>query len=97
MAGYFIFELDIFDQAGFEEYRKVARIDLLTRMGGEIVVNSQRIEPLEGDWSPSSIVIARFPTFDAARDFYNSSEYQAVIGMRRRSAKSRGILVESKD
>ena len=94
MAGFFVYEMDVFDQAAFDEYAKVAR----SRMGeldGRIIINSQRIQPLEGNWRPKSLVVARMPSFDAAREFYFSKEYQEMLAMRDAAANSRGVLVES--
>lgn len=94
MAGYFVFDLEIFDQEAFDEYTGVARA-LLDQYGASIVINSANIEHIEGDWKPSSIVVAKFPSMDIAREFYNSKEYRDVVGLRDRSARSRGILLES--
>jgi uncharacterized protein (DUF1330 family) len=94
MPGYFVFELDVFDHETFDDYARIAR-PMFARHGGTIIINSGSIEPLEGDWKPSSIVVAQFPSIDAARAFYNCEEYREVIGLRDRSARSRGILLES--
>ncbi|MDN5928703.1 MAG: DUF1330 domain-containing protein [Hyphomicrobiales bacterium] len=94
MHGYFIFELDVFDRAEFEKYTSIAR-PLLAEYGASIVVNSTSIEHLEGDWKPSSIVIAKFPSVEAARAFYDSTEYRKAAVLRDKSARSRGVLVES--
>lgn len=94
MAAYFLFDLEITDPAGFADYAGVAR-RLLAEYGGEIVVSSTSVEPLEGDWAPSSLVVARLPTMRAAREFYDSPEYREVVALRDRSATSRGVLVES--
>ena len=94
MAGFFVYEIDVFDEAAFDEYAQVARAQLAD-LGGQIIINSQRVQPLEGGWNPKSLVVARLPSFEAARDFYLSKDYQEVMTLRSASARSRGVLVES--
>lgn len=94
LRGYMIFELEIVDQAAWEEYRRVAG-PVLAASGGRFMVSSQRIEPLEGGWSPASISVVEFPSFEAASTFYHSDEYQMTIPFRQKAARGRGILVGS--
>jgi uncharacterized protein (DUF1330 family) len=39
-------------------------------------------------------VIIEFPSMDAARRWYESSEYQAILGIRHEAASARLILVD---
>jgi uncharacterized protein (DUF1330 family) len=39
-------------------------------------------------------VVIEFPSFAAAQTFYDSAEYQAIIGLRFKSATSRVLQVE---
>ncbi len=94
MSGYFIYELDIFDEQGFYRYADEAR-EMLRRMGGQIVLSSEQVVPLEGGWEPRSIVMAKFETVEAAQSFYDCDAYQAMLALRKGSANSRGILVQS--
>lgn len=94
MAGYFIYDIDVLDPEGFAAYARTARA-MMAERGGEIVLNSKRIETLEGGWSPTSLVVARLPTFQTAHDFYFSNDYQRMMRLRGTSARSRGVLVES--
>ena len=89
-----IFELEIVDAGAWAEYRKVAG-PLMASAGGRFVVGSERVEPLEGGWNPASISVVEFPSFEAARDFYNSQAYQATVPLRQKAARGRGILVGS--
>ena len=51
-------------------------------------------ETLEGDGPPGRLVVLEFPDLAAARRFYESPEYRAIIGIRHRAATSRLVLVE---
>jgi uncharacterized protein (DUF1330 family) len=94
MRGYLIFDLEITDPAAWEEYRLVAG-PIMAASGGRFLVGSQKIEPLEGGWQPASISVVEFPSYEAARDFYHSEEYQRTVPLRQRASRGRGILVGS--
>ena len=51
-------------------------------------------EVVEGDWRPSRLVVLEFADTAAAKRFYDSKEYQAIIGFRHRAASTRMVLVE---
>lgn len=56
--------------------------------GGEII-------SVEGGWKPESFAIIEFPTFEMAKEFYFSEEYQSVLPERLGLYEwSKGILVE---
>lgn len=95
MPGYFVYELDVFDETRFSSYAAEGR-DLLRRMGGEVVIDSDRVVPLEGGWNPPSLVVAKFPTVEGAQRFYESDEYQRLLALRHDSARSRGVLIGSR-
>ena len=94
MAGYLIFEIEVTDPAAWQHYRTVAG-PVMQASGGVFVVASERIETLEGGWLPPSISVVRFESFDRARQFYYSSEYQALLELRLLASKGRGVLVDS--
>ena len=50
-------------------------------------------ETLEGS-PPARIVVIEFPDVAAARRFYDSPGYQAIVGIRQKAANSRVVLVE---
>ncbi|MCS5669186.1 MAG: DUF1330 domain-containing protein, partial [Dehalococcoidia bacterium] len=49
----------------------------------------------DGDWHPSGVVVVEFETYELAKKFYDSPEYQAVIKQRFDSADSAVIIAES--
>ena len=66
----------------------------MTLYGGKLVVNSTKIDAGDGDWSPDGMVVLEFESVEQARKFYNSPEYQAVIGQRFDSADSSLIIID---
>lgn len=89
-----IFELEIIDSQAWAEYRRIAG-PMMAAAGGKFIVRSEKIEPLEGGWTPAAISVVEFPSFVVAQAFYHSKEYQATIPLRERAARGRGILVGS--
>jgi uncharacterized protein (DUF1330 family) len=80
-----------FGQA-IEDYLR--RIDeTLVPFGGRFIVHGGRIEPLEGAWTGHLIAI-EFPDLDAARAWYRSPAYQAIVRLRTDNSEGDTILVE---
>jgi uncharacterized protein (DUF1330 family) len=93
VAAYVIAEVEVTDPEVYATYRAQTP-GVIDRYGGRFLVRGGAAELLEGDREPRRIVIIEFPDTAAARRFYGSPEYQAIIGIRQRAAKSRLILVE---
>jgi uncharacterized protein (DUF1330 family) len=94
MAGYVIGQLSgINDADAFNAYQGAA-IPTVAQYGGKLVVNSMKVDSGDGGWAPSGIVMLEFQSVDQARKWYNSPEYQAVIGQRFISADSAVIIVD---
>jgi uncharacterized protein (DUF1330 family) len=92
MPAYMISDVEVLDDLGFREYQSIGG-PLFRRWGGKIIAMG-RHERLEGDWDPHALYILEFPSFDAARDFYYSAEYQAALKLRQKTANSRLMLLD---
>ena len=93
MPAYVIVEIDIFDPIGFGEYRK-AVVPLVQKYGGKYIAADDQVEPLEGNWSPKRIVMIEFPSKDRAKEWLSCEEYREPCKIRKRTAKTKMILVE---
>jgi len=71
--------------AGIKDTTKGHPIDVLVAYGNHEVLEG---DPIEG------IVIAKFPTVKAAKDWYYSEAYQSVAKHRQRGAIYQGLIVE---
>jgi len=81
MAAYFILTQTITD---FERYRDVyvpQAIPFIAKYDGEVVVASPDSEPLQGN-PEQGVVVLRFPSEQAVRDFVNDPGYQPVKKIR---------------
>jgi uncharacterized protein (DUF1330 family) len=61
--------------------------------GGKWLALGARDEVLEGAW-PGSVVLMEFPDREAAKQWYSSPEYQAIVHLRTDSVISDMILID---
>ena len=80
-AAYIIVDMQISDMAQYQQYMAVAPA-AVAAAGGEYLVRGGRSETLEGQWQPSRIAMLRFPSFDAAKAFYDAEMYRAARAKR---------------
>lgn len=83
--GYAILTEDIHDDAGMEEYGRASAVSLVEH-GGRILVVDENVEVLEGTWHGTRTVVVEFDSVDMAREWYQSSNYQATIPVRQAAA-----------
>jgi len=81
------------DPERMAEYRRLAQI-AVEQHGGRYLVRGAPYETLEGGWQPQRLVVLEFPSMDAARTFYDSSEYRAARDARAGVSDFDMLLVE---
>ncbi len=93
MPAYLVAQIDVHDPARFEEYRAhVAPV--VEAYGGRYLVRTDRLERLEGTEPKGRLVILEFPSIDAARSFYLSTEYAPLLTQHMASTASDILLAE---
>lgn len=94
MAAYVIFlrESPVRDSVSLDTYRKQLQqnprdpsMKLLALYGAQ--------QQLEGN-APDGVVLLEFPTVEAAKNWYGSSDYQKAAPHRRKAADYRAFIVE---
>ena len=93
MPAYVIAETDVHDQAQYDRY-KAAAPETIAAYGGRYVARGGELEVLEGDWTPTRLVILEFDDLEAARRWYRSPEYEEVKRLREGAATMRFVAVE---
>lgn len=98
MAAFLVFEISIQNRSEYDGYRSAAG-PILERHGGRFLVRrvmgeEGRMEVLEGGWNPERFFIVEFPSWEQARNFYFSDEYQKSVQARFASSIGKAILVE---
>ena len=90
--GYFIITEDIKDEDGINAYSGKA-VPTILQSGGKPIIVERNAELLEGTWHGTQTIVVEFDSVDAARAWYNSDAYQAVIGERHAAADSNAVIV----
>ncbi|HET7490655.1 MAG TPA: DUF1330 domain-containing protein [Bradyrhizobium sp.] len=93
MKAYLIAVETVHDEAMFAEYRK-AVVGTLTPFGGQFVARGGKCTVLEGEWPHPRTVIIEFPSRDAAEGWYNSADYQKIIGLRHKSSSGNLVILD---
>ena len=90
--GYVIFTEDIHDQAQIDAYVQQA-LPTILQAGGKLLVADDAPELIEGTWHGKRTVLLEFESVEAARNWYRSSEYQKLAGLRHAAADSNAAIV----
>jgi len=94
MAGYFIANYTITNQAGYKEYLAAVG-PILTAHGAENIVIDRDSELLEGSARQVTVVL-RFATKAEAKAWYESPEYRAIRHLRTDNTEGIGVIAEGK-
>lgn len=90
--GYIISRVDILDADAYGRYRDAGTLAIKAH-GGRILARGGRHEALEGEARARNVVI-EFDSYEAARAYYFSAEYQAAKAFRAGAAEMEIVLVE---
>ena len=93
MTAYVVVDIDVHDPLGYEEYKKLAPA-AVELYGGKYIARGGETETLEGDWSPSRLVILQFESSEQAKKWLNSEEYRVARSMRHKTADTQMVVIE---
>lgn len=93
MTAYVIVDIKVNDPVRYEEYKRLAA-PTVEMYGGRYIARGGRTEVLEGDWSPSRLVILEFDTIEQAKNWLNSPVYGEAKQIRHSTAVSNMVVVE---
>ena len=94
MAAYFIAQYVVNDPKLYREYQAGAA-PTIQASGGEVVVFDVAGETIEGTPPGPQTVILKFESTEAAKAWYQSPGYQAVVGKRLAATKGFAIIAQS--
>lgn len=89
MSAYVIVQVDVTDAAKYDEYKKLAAASV-EKHGGKYIVRGGNAEDLEGTRPHPRLVVIEFATYDRAKRWYHSPEYQKAKALR--SGAGRGVF-----
>jgi uncharacterized protein (DUF1330 family) len=82
MAAYIIAMVNVTNPDAYKQYAELAG-PATVKNGGEFLVRGGKTEILEGTtFDFERVVVSRFETFEQAKKFYNSPEYQLAKSKR---------------
>lgn len=90
--GYVIITAAIRDPAAYAAYAEKAGKTLM-QYGGKPLVVDDAPQAIEGRWHGSRTIVLEFESVDAARKWYHSREYQAVVGERHACSDGNAAIV----
>jgi uncharacterized protein (DUF1330 family) len=93
MSGYIIAHVQVTNPVQYEEYKKWSTA-AMTTSGAQVCVRGGQVQVLEGDWATERIVVLKFPSFEAAKAFYELPEYLKAREAREGAAIMRMVAVE---
>jgi uncharacterized protein (DUF1330 family) len=80
------------DPAVYQTYAEGAR-RTIQQSNGRVLVSDKNPAVVEGQWHGSKTVILEFDSEEAARSWYDSPEYQAIVGLRHASTESNAVIL----
>ena len=93
MPVYMIVDVDIADPAAYETYKAEVPA-LIARHGGEYLVRGGAHEIIEGTWSPTRLVLFRFPDRASVKAFIDDPDYAPLKALRQRISRGDIVMVD---
>ena len=93
MSAYVIVDVEVTDLDKYQEYRKLAPATVEAH-GGKYLARGNKIEYMEGNWTPKYIALVEFESFERAKAWYDSPKYSSIMPIRQENTHSKMILVE---
>ena len=87
-----IAHVTVTDAEAYGRYAAAATA-IIAKHGGVFLARASRHQQMEGTDRPRNVV-ARFPSFDAAVNCYNSPEYQEIAAIAKDAAERDLVIVE---
>jgi len=93
MSAYVIANVKVLDEERYREYVGQSPMSIAAH-GGRFIARGGRAEALEGTVSPNRIVILEFPSYEQAKDWWESEMYRAPKALRQSASEGSLILVD---
>ena len=91
--GYLIVRINIKNTELFQQYPPLST-KAVEKFGGKYLIRGGKFDVVEGEWPAERTTVVEFKSFDKAREFYNSLEYNEAKKVRQESADTDFILIE---
>lgn len=91
--GYVVAQINVTDPERYPEYVKLVQ-PTIDAFGGEFLVRGGKSESFEGTPPGARTVVIRFPSYQAAYDWYHSDIYAEAKALRQAASDSVQTIVE---
>lgn len=92
MAAYVLVDVEVLDPEAYRAYTQAVPA-ILDRFNGRFLVRGGATETLEGSWNPVRTVLIEFPDVARAKAWHASPEYQAILPIRLRHARTNFLAI----
>lgn len=94
MTAYLVVDTALTNPDVYELYKLQAK-PLVEKYGGEYLARGGKLSVKENQlWSPTRMVLIKFPSAEDAEAFYQSEEYQEVLKISKQSADRTVFILE---
>ena len=93
MTGYAIFNINVNNTENYKEYVEKVK-PTAEKYGGEYLVRGGNNVTVEGSWQHPRTVVIKFPSYEKAKEWYNSEEYKPVRQIRLDNSVGNFIIVK---
>lgn len=93
MTAYVIVDINVTDPVRYEDYKKLAA-PTVEMYGGKYIARGGKSETLEGDWTPTRLVILQFENIEQAKAWHDSVEYSEAKHLRHATAISQMVVID---
>ena len=80
------------DREAFRQYAEQVK-PIIERHGGKYLAAEKQAQVRAGEWPFVRTVIVEFPSLEAAKAWYDSAEYRAIIPLRERAIDANIVMV----
>ena len=93
-SDYILVDVDIHNAEIYESYKQQV-VPIVTAFGGEYIARGGALDVIQDElWSPTRIVLLKFPSMVQAKAFVNSPEYAPLKQMRMDNSAGTLVIVE---
>lgn len=93
MSVYLIAQITIEDRAEYSKY-EAGFAEVFRKHTGQVLGVTEEPELLEGSWTCTRTVLLQFPDREQAMAWYESPEYQEIIGHRLAASSGNVVIVD---
>ncbi len=93
-AAYILVDVKITNNENYEKYKSLAK-PLIEKFGGEYLTRGGHMEVvLDELWSPTRMVLVKFPNIGKIKEWLNSPEYEEVAKIRLENSVGTFVVLE---